>query len=243
MAEATPCSIPDCDRPRFRRDLCSPHWHRWQRHGDPLAGRAYKAPRGARSVCRIPGCGLPVLADYLCASHHGRQQRHGDPLAGGYRGRRRGQKDATCSQEGCQARALARDLCGKHYQRWRKHGDPAAVVQVQRKGMPASARLWCRVNKAGPVPAHRPDLGPCWVWTEPVNSAGYATLTVDGYTMMAHRFAYELERGKIPDQDDEGNPLTIDHLCRVRRCCRPSHMEVVTLAENNRRAALVRWMA
>lgn len=43
---------------------------------------------------------------------------------------------------------------------------------------------------------------------------------------MAHRFAYELIRGKIP----EG--LDIDHLCRNRQCVNPEHMEPVTPREN-----------
>ena len=30
-------------------------------------------------------------------------------------------------------------------------------------------RFYENVNKDGPVPAHRPDLGPCWVWTGPVD--------------------------------------------------------------------------
>ena len=48
----------------------------------------------------------------------------------------------------------------------------------------------------------------------------------------AHRAAYALDVGPIP----EG--LTIDHLCRVRHCVRPDHLEPVTQAENTRRAAL-----
>lgn len=48
-------------------------------------------------------------------------------------------------------------------------------------------------------------------------------------TFMAHRVAYEAERGPIP----EG--LTIDHLCANTRCENPSHMEVVTASENLRR--------
>jgi hypothetical protein len=42
-------------------------------------------------------------------------------------------------------------------------------------------------------------------------------------------WAYELTYGPIP----EG--LVIDHLCRVRSCCNPEHLEAVTPEENNRR--------
>ena len=48
-------------------------------------------------------------------------------------------------------------------------------------------------------------------------------------TRLAHRISYIHYIGPIPDG------LTIDHLCRVRPCCNPSHMEPVTQAENTRR--------
>lgn len=48
---------------------------------------------------------------------------------------------------------------------------------------------------------------------------------------MAHRFAYQQMFGQIPDG------LTIDHLCSNKLCVNPSHLEAVTGAENNRRAA------
>ena len=46
---------------------------------------------------------------------------------------------------------------------------------------------------------------------------------------LAHRVAWEDARGPIPDG------LTIDHLCRVRNCVNVEHLELVTIAENNRR--------
>lgn len=49
---------------------------------------------------------------------------------------------------------------------------------------------------------------------------------------MAHRVAYELVVGPIP----EG--LEIDHLCRTRSCVRPDHLDPVTHAENCRRAGV-----
>lgn len=79
-----------------------------------------------------------------------------------------------------------------------------------------------------------PILGTkCWLWT-----AG----TLHGYgqfscrrtiyrsrTQRAHRISYEMYVGPIP----EG--LQLDHLCRVRRCVNPEHLEPVTCAENVRR--------
>lgn len=70
----------------------------------------------------------------------------------------------------------------------------------------------------------------CWLWTGAVNSKGYpSTGNGRGSSMLAHRAAYEALRGPIPDG------MTIDHLCRVKLCLNPDHLEVVTRAENSRR--------
>ena len=69
----------------------------------------------------------------------------------------------------------------------------------------------------------------CWEWTAYRNRYGYGQFCIDGRMMKAHRVAYELYRGNIP----EG--LQIDHLCRVRHCVNPDHLEPVTAQENHRR--------
>jgi len=69
----------------------------------------------------------------------------------------------------------------------------------------------------------------CWTWTATVNSRGYGQWAVNGVSKSAHRLTYEAIVGPIPDG------LTIDHLCRNKRCVNPAHMEPVTAAENNRR--------
>ena len=65
----------------------------------------------------------------------------------------------------------------------------------------------------------------CWVWIAS-KSRGYGMLTLAGTAMPAHRAAYEHWAGPIPIG------LTIDHLCRIRACVNPAHMECVTLTEN-----------
>ncbi len=69
----------------------------------------------------------------------------------------------------------------------------------------------------------------CWEWKASRNWGGYGQFWNGQRTMPAHRFAYELLVGPIP----EG--LQIDHLCRNRGCVNPTHMEVVTNQENSRR--------
>lgn len=70
----------------------------------------------------------------------------------------------------------------------------------------------------------------CWVWIGSTDS-GYGQLQRKGKRLQAHRFAYELLVGPIP----EG--LTLDHLCRTRNCVNPIHVEPLSRGDNTRRAA------
>ena len=76
----------------------------------------------------------------------------------------------------------------------------------------------------------RPDPQGCWRWTGFVTPDGYGTIRdSSGLTRKAHRVAYEAWVGPIPDG------LQLDHLCRVRDCCNPAHLEPVTSQENSLR--------
>jgi hypothetical protein len=73
----------------------------------------------------------------------------------------------------------------------------------------------------------------CWIWQQGINGAGYGTARPAGCQHgLAHRIAYEAFVGPIPAG------LTIDHLCRVRPCCNPAHLEAVTQRENNARGGV-----
>lgn len=72
----------------------------------------------------------------------------------------------------------------------------------------------------------------CWLWTGGLDSDGYGKLKFEGRWVRAYRLAYELEIGPIP------NGLTLDHLCRVRACVRPSHLEPVTRGTNTHRSPI-----
>ena len=80
-------------------------------------------------------------------------------------------------------------------------------------------RFWARVDKSGE----------CWLWTAYRRSDGYGQFRIGVRVVRAHRYAYELLVGPIP----EG--LILDHLCRVRNCVNPAHLEPVTQGENVRR--------
>jgi hypothetical protein len=108
-----------------------------------------------------------------------------------------------------------------HYQRVRQYGSLERTTDMTRDETERFAR---RVEK----------LDGCWIWTGATVANGYGVMHVwrDGRntSIRAHRFAYELLVGAIPD----GHQL--DHLCGVRRCVNPAHLEPVTARENVRRS-------
>lgn len=68
----------------------------------------------------------------------------------------------------------------------------------------------------------------CWE-LPPDKVHGYGRIRRDGRLWLAHRWYWEQRFGPIPDD------MTLDHLCRVRNCCNPDHMEICTQEENSRR--------
>lgn len=95
------------------------------------------------------------------------------------------------------------------------------------------ARFWSKVDLDGPVPDHRPDLGPCWIWTAGTDGR-YGVFWFEGGLVKAHRYAYAEQYVTIPDG------LDLDHLCRVTICVRPSHLEPVTRSTNLQRGEVGR---
>jgi hypothetical protein len=73
----------------------------------------------------------------------------------------------------------------------------------------------------------------CWIYTGAIDTTGYGRIGRGGRgegSTHTHRAAYELLWGPITDG------LHVDHLCRVRACCNPLHLEAVTQAVNNQRS-------
>ena len=65
----------------------------------------------------------------------------------------------------------------------------------------------------------------CWVWESYRSKAGYGVFWADK-RKYAHRMSWELYIGKIPSH------LQIDHICRVRDCVNPKHLQLVTSKQN-----------
>lgn len=124
----------------------------------------------------------------------------------------------TCSVEGCDRTIRGRTLlCDAHRQRAAK-GRP--LEPPIREPVAIEARFWSKVRQSGD----------CWVWTGATTHGGYGWFQVGG-TTGAHRVAYQFLIGEIPDG------LHLDHLCRNPPCVNPYHLDPVSIAVNNRRAA------
>lgn len=125
----------------------------------------------------------------------------------------------TCSVDGCDKAVRYKNLCNAHYLRNLRYGDPLG-----------SGRKTTRERFESKI--IRTAEG-CWEWTGAhFQTTGYAIFNVlserDGRwrPTVAHRVAYELFVGPIPDG------RVIDHLCRNRGCVNPDHLEPVTVQEN-----------
>lgn len=72
----------------------------------------------------------------------------------------------------------------------------------------------------------------CVIWTAAEKDKGYGAFWDGTRTRRAHQVSYELVIGPVPAG------LQLDHLCRVRNCVAPAHLEAVTGEENRRRGLL-----
>lgn len=132
----------------------------------------------------------------------------------------------VCTAKGCSAPRHGRGLCRKHYQRLMKTGSTAPPVGSTLRGRLLS-NLVVDLNAPRLI-----DNSACWLWTRYRDEDGYGHIARNGRAPGVHIVAWELFRGPVPDG------LELDHLCRVRHCANPDHLEPVTRAENVGRTPL-----
>lgn len=66
----------------------------------------------------------------------------------------------------------------------------------------------------------------CWLWNGPFFVSGYGSFSRRGFTFRAHRLAWVLINGTIP----EG--LGVLHKCNVKSCVNPEHLYLGTQKQN-----------
>lgn len=120
-----------------------------------------------------------------------------------------------CSIEGCNRPVYVklRGWCSPHYQKWRTTGDPLAG---SRKYFSSEESFKARIKW----------VGECLIYQGYKCRQGYGRISVNGESMTAHRYAWEREKGPIP----EG--LEIDHICHNESCVNVRHLRLATRSQN-----------
>ena len=125
-------------------------------------------------------------------------------------------RDLICSTEGCERPTTVRGMCRTCWTvRWER--SRRGVVTLEE-------RFWGKVEKTNS----------CWYWLAALTRSGYGTFAYQGRPIGAHRLAYQLSVGPIPDG------LHLDHLCKQTDCVNPAHLEPVTPRENSGRTEFAR---
>lgn len=125
--------------------------------------------------------------------------------------RRRVSSCAKCQQE---KPIVARGLCDNCWH-WCRYHDELGKYPAKYADVPKRFRASYAVDSHG-----------CWIWQKEILWNGYGRISVQGKQILAHRYSYELHVGVIAPS------YTIDHLCKVRSCVNPAHLEAVTMREN-----------
>lgn len=125
----------------------------------------------------------------------------------------------TCSIPDCELTVRARGWCQKHYRRWHYSGSPTPMTSSAPVFASWEDRFWAKVKKTNT----------CWEWqAATVRGYGYFFYMTAGKKRngRAHRIAYELLIGPIPEGHD------LDHMCHSKACVNPSHLRPTTRKQN-----------
>ena len=121
----------------------------------------------------------------------------------------------TCSVNGCARKHFGHSLCHAHYLQERRRGK---VFSDRQNGLPINERL-ARRSKVDQ------NTG-CIEWTGYKNKKGYGVIKIKNKVHLAHRVAWELANGPIPDA------LLVLHKCDNPSCINPAHLFTGSNADN-----------
>ena len=170
-------------------------------------------PREApRDTCTMEGCERPQVGRGLCKKHYLRLYRHGDTNLRRITMPTRG----PCAVDGCERLARARGMCTKHYRRLTKNGNPHV----------ASTKQWPSAKDRLLNLCRKSSETSCWEFVGGHTRKGYGKLWHNGGMKTAHRVAYEILVGPVPEAK------FVLHRCDNPSCLNPDHLFIGTHQDN-----------
>lgn len=167
-------------------------------------------------------CSPGELKRGMCGAHYARWRRYGDPLAysplAEERARRKAERTCSVDEPGhtCSPGKLVRGMCSAHHNRWLKYGDPLARARLA--GLSADERFRRQTER----------VGECLIWTGYKTLSGYGSMGIGRVPTRAHRVAWTLAYGPIPDG------LYVLHRCPEHRrdCVAVEHLYLGDAKQN-----------
>lgn len=114
------CNVDGCEKPVYKKGMCSPHYLKWRRHGNPLWKRTY----ANQGECSVEGCSRKSVHNELCIYHYEKMKRDGHPSF-----KRAKINQGECSVEGCHKQAYKKGMCNSHYIRHNRYGREHRIIQ------------------------------------------------------------------------------------------------------------------
>lgn len=128
-----------------------------------------------------------------------------------------------CSIEGCARRNVGNSMCEPHYRRWKRTGSPMSHIPI---AVTPDSFASLRAAFDFYLPGSPPPEGVIWAWPGSRFASGYGRIKVAGRTWRAHRAAYELFVGPIP------NGSVVRHKNDTPIDVNPNNLELGTIKDN-----------
>lgn len=205
------CSVEGCAEKSRARGLCQPHYMRQYRGGDLSVQTPHQS---YGPTCTVEGCEEPHHSRGYCSTHYARWQRTGAP---GSAAKLKERREGTCRGPECSIPVQSKGLCSGHYAQ-EAAGRPLTPIarRVAPKGSPCTVegcdrpvltldglcRTHYRYRAAGDVDWDRPIPDKAPDGTGHVNEYGYRVITVNGDSVLEHRYVMEQIKGR-PLRSDE----------------------------------------